>query len=102
MRLKTRSKGDDSRDPEAKMLLHGRKVAVVVEQRMAMFDAKGADDNAGGLADCDAQFSQLAIIASGTRSQIGAQERHKGKLAQSLTEKERRVCGLVSRARRSA
>jgi hypothetical protein len=48
------------------MRLHRRKIAVIVQQRMAPFDAEGADDDVGGLADRDAQFSQLAIVAGGT------------------------------------
>ena len=49
------------------MLLHRRKIAVIVQQRVAMFDAKGADDNVGCFPDRDAQFSQLAIVPGGTR-----------------------------------
>ena len=59
--------GGGLHDLETKMLLHGRKIAVIVQQRVAMFDAEGADDDVGCLPDRDAQFSQLAIISGGTR-----------------------------------
>jgi len=78
------------------MLLHRRKIAVIVQQRMATFDAEGADDDVGGLADCDAQFSQLAIVAGGTRGQVGVQERDESITAQSAFN-ARRV-GLVPSA----
>ena len=33
------------------MPLHGRKVTVIAEQGVTMFDAEGPDDEIGGLAD---------------------------------------------------
>lgn len=70
-------------DLQTKMLLHRYKIAVIVQQHMAMFDAKGADDNVGCFPDRDAQFSQLAVISGDTRGQIGIQKRHNRELAQS-------------------
>jgi hypothetical protein len=75
------------------MHLHRRKIAVIVQQRMATFDAEGADDDVSGLADRDAEFSQLAIVAGGTRCQVGVQKRDEGINAQSAFN-ARRV-GLV-------
>jgi hypothetical protein len=55
------------------MLLHRREVAVVVQQRVAVFNAERADDDVRGLADRYAQVSQLAIIAGGVRGEIGVE-----------------------------
>jgi len=65
------------------MLLHWYKIAVIVQQRVAAFDAKGADDDVGCFPDGDAQFSQLAIVPGGTRDQIGVQESYNRILAQA-------------------
>ena len=56
------------------MLLHRREIAVIVQQGVAMFDAEGADDDVGRLADRDAQFSQLAIIPGSARREISIQK----------------------------
>ena len=48
------------------MLFHRCKIVVIVQQRVATLDAKGADDDVGCLSDRDAQFSQLAVISGGT------------------------------------
>jgi len=64
------------------MSLHGREIAVIVQQRLAMFDAESSDDNVGGFADRDSQFSQPAIVAGGARSQVTVQKRHERILAQ--------------------
>jgi hypothetical protein len=40
--------GGRSLRPEAKPLFHGRKVALVVKQRMTMLDAECANDDIGG------------------------------------------------------
>jgi hypothetical protein len=76
--------GRGSHDPETKMLFHGRKAAVVVQQRVTAFDAKRADDNVGGLTDGDAQLPQLAAVPGGARGKIGVQHGHKGIPPQSL------------------
>src|SRR6516162_7796632 len=65
------------------MLLHRRKIAVVVQQRTATFDAKRADDDVGGLADRYAHVSQPAIVPGGARREIGVQERHHIEAAQA-------------------
>src|SRR5260370_42048581 len=54
-----------SRDHKTKMFLHRREISVIVQQRVAMLDAEGADDDVGRLADRDAQFSELAIVPGG-------------------------------------
>jgi hypothetical protein len=46
--------GGGLHDLETKMLLHRCKIAVIVQQRVAMFDAKGADENVGCFPDRDA------------------------------------------------
>src|SRR4051812_34647124 len=74
LRLEVARRG--SYGPETQMIFHGRKIAVVVQQGVAVLDAEGADYDVGGLADRDAEISQLAIIAGSARSQIGVQERH--------------------------
>ena len=63
------------------MLLHGSKISVIVQQRVAMFDAKRADDDVGCLPDRDAQFSQLAVISGGARGKMGIKERYNRVLA---------------------
>ena len=80
------------------MRLHRRKIAVIVEQRVAVFDTKGTDDNVGGLADRDAEFSQFAIIPGGARGQIGIQKRHESILAQPVFDALR--MGLVPSAQK--
>ncbi|MGH7100255.1 MAG: hypothetical protein ACREE4_21770 [Stellaceae bacterium] len=67
---------------EAKMLLHRYKIAVIVQQRVAMFDAKGADDNVGCVPDRNPQFSQRAVISGRAGGQIGIKKRHPPVLAQ--------------------
>jgi hypothetical protein len=52
---------------ETEMLLHRREISVVMQQRVSVFEAESADDDADGLADRDAQFSQLAAVPSGER-----------------------------------
>ena len=54
-----------SRDLETKMLLHWSEIAIIVQQRVATLDAKGADDDVGRFPDRDARFSQLAIVPGG-------------------------------------
>ncbi len=75
------------------MLLHRRKIAVIVQQGAATFDAKRSDDDVRCLPDRYAEVSQVAIIASGQRGQFVVEERHKGKLAQSPFDPRR--MGLV-------
>ena len=53
------------------MGLHGLKIAVIVNQGVTTFDAEGADDDVGGLADRDAEVPQLAIVAGRARRKIG-------------------------------
>ncbi len=65
------------------MLLHRDEIAVVMQQSVSMFDAESADDEVGGLANGNAQFSQLAIISSSERGQVGSQQRYKQILTQS-------------------
>ena len=77
---------------ETEMLLHRREISVVMQQRVSML-AESADDDAGGLADRDAQFSQLAAVPSGARGQIGTQQRHNHILTQSTLNM--RGMGLV-------
>jgi len=72
-----------SRDHKAEMFLHGREITVIVQQRVAMLDAEGADDDVGRLRDRDAQAPQRTIIPSGARSEIGVQKRHERIPAQS-------------------
>ena len=48
------------------MLLHRSKITIVVQQRVAMFDAEGADDDVGCFPDRDTQLYQLAVISGGT------------------------------------
>jgi hypothetical protein len=71
-----------SHDLEAKMLLHRCKIAVIVQQRMTMLDAKGADDDVGCFPDRDAQFSQPAMVPGGASGQMGIQKAHNRVLAQ--------------------
>ena len=66
---------DGSDNVETEVLFDRRKVAVVVEQRMAMLDAEGADDDVSGLTNRNAQFSQFAIVAGGAWGEIGTQHR---------------------------
>ena len=48
------------------MLLHGREIAIVVQQSAMTFDAERADDDVRGLADRDAEIpSQSSRAASG-------------------------------------
>ncbi len=60
------------------MLLHGRKITIVVQQGVVVLDAESADDNVGRLADRDAQSSQGAVITGGADGEIRAQEMHEG------------------------
>lgn len=59
------------------MLLHGRKIAVVMQQDVAIFDAKSADDDVSRLADRDAKASEGTIIARCAAGEFGVQQRHK-------------------------
>jgi len=58
------------------MLLHRRKIAIIVQQRMPTFDAEGPDDDICGLADREAELPQLAIVAGGSGGEIGVQKWH--------------------------
>ena len=58
------------------MLLHRRKISVVMQQPMAVLDAERADDEVCCFADRNAQFSQRAVIPGGARGEIGIQQRH--------------------------
>ena len=78
------------------MLLHERKIAVVVQQRAAMLDAKRADDDVRGLPDRYAEFPQFTTVPGGARGQIGIEERHERKPAQF--EFDARRMGLVPSA----
>src|SRR5258708_7946086 len=69
---------------ETEMLLHRREIAVIVQQRVAMLDAEGPDNDIGRLADRDAQLSQLAIVSGSARGKIGIEERHESIPAQSV------------------
>jgi hypothetical protein len=85
-----------SYDNETKMLRHRREISVVMQQRVSVFEAERADDDVGGLADRNAQFSQSAIVPSGARGQLGVQQRHKHELTQSTFNP--RGMGLVPSA----
>jgi len=74
---------DGSHDLQTEMFFHREKIAVVMQQRVAIFDAERADGNVGGFADRDADLPQLTIIPRGARDQVGVQERYDGKLAQA-------------------
>ncbi len=78
------------------MFLHWRKIAIIVQQRVMMFDAEGADDDVGCLADRNAQFPQLAIISRGTRGEGRVQKRHDSVPAQAALDA--RSMDLVSGA----
>src|SRR5260370_41583289 len=82
-----------SRDHKTEMFLHRREIAVIVQQRMAILDAEGTNDNVGRLANRDAQISQLAIVPGGARGKGGIQERHESISAQSAFNARR--MGLV-------
>ena len=71
------------------MLLHRRKIPVVMEQRVATLDAQRADDEVRGLADPDAEISQLAILPRGTRREIDIQQRHEDILPQPPSDVRR-------------
>jgi hypothetical protein len=64
------------------MLRHRREIPVVMQQRVSVFDAESADNDVGGLANRNAQFSQPAIVPSGAGGQIGAQQGHEHVLTQ--------------------
>lgn len=46
-----------SRNHKTQMLLHRRKIAVIVQQRVVMLDAEGAYDDVGRFADSETQLS---------------------------------------------
>lgn len=75
------------------MLLHWREIPVIVQQRVAMLDTEGADDEVGRLADRDAQPPQRTIIPRGVRREIGIQKRHERIPAQSAFDA--RSMGLI-------
>src|ERR1700734_1523791 len=66
------------------MLLHERKISVVMEQPMVVLDAECADDEVCCLANRNAQISQRAVLPSDWRREVGLQKRHDDILAQSL------------------
>lgn len=65
---------------------HRREIAIVVQQRVVMLYAERTDDDAGCLADRDAQFSKLAVVPGGARGQIGSRSGTKDILAQSAVD----------------
>jgi hypothetical protein len=75
-----------SRGHETKIFLHRCEIAVIMQQGMAMLDAKGADNDIGRLADRDAQRSQLAIIPSDARRKIAIEKRYKRIPAQAALD----------------
>jgi hypothetical protein len=52
------------------MLLHGREIAVIVQQGVTMLDAEGADDDVGGFPNGDPQVSESTVILSGAGRQV--------------------------------
>src|SRR5258708_6504000 len=91
--LKRRRRALVSRDHETEMFLHRREIAVIVQQRMAMLDAEGTNDDVGRLANRDTQISEFAIVAGGARGKGGIQERHESISTQSAFDTRR--MGLV-------
>ena len=75
------------------MLLHRRKITVVVQQCAPAFDAKRADDDVGGFADRYTQVPQLGIIPCGARGEVAIEKRHDIEPAQHAFGARRR--GLV-------
>jgi hypothetical protein len=59
------------------MLLHRRKITVIVEQDVLMPDAERADDSVGRFANRNASASQSAIVAGSAGSEVRTQELHK-------------------------
>ena len=53
------------------MLLHERKISVVMQQPMVVLDAECADDEVCSLANRNAQISQRAVIPSDSRREVG-------------------------------
>jgi hypothetical protein len=78
------------------MLFHGQEITIIVQQSVAMLDAKSADDDVGGLADRDAQTAQPALISGGPGSEMVVQKRHDRILAQGTFDA--RGLGLVAHA----
>ena len=78
-----------SRGDEAEMLLHRSKIAVVMQQGAATLDAKRRDDDVRGLANRDAEVSQLAIIPGGSWGEIGVEKRHEIEAAQAAFDARR-------------
>lgn len=68
------------------MFLHGTKIAVVVQQKVPVFDGVGADYDIGGLADRDAEPAQRATVSGSSRGKVRVQERHHGKLTKAALD----------------
>ena len=57
------------------MFLHQSKIAVVMQQGVAVLDAVGTDDDVRGLADRDTERTELTVIPCHTWSQVGIEQR---------------------------
>ena len=68
------------------MFLHRREIMVIMQQRAAMLDAEGADDDVGRLADREAQRSQFAIIPGGAAREITVEKWHERISTQSALD----------------
>ena len=71
------------------MLLHRRKIAIVMQQRAATLDAKRADDDVVRLADRYSHISETTIVPRGARREIGVEERHDFEAAQAAFDARR-------------
>src|SRR5580704_15249909 len=81
--------GPASRSHKAKMLLHGHKIAIVVQQRAAAFNAKRADNDVVRFADRYSHIPETTIVPRGARGEIGVEERHDLEAAQAALDTRR-------------
>jgi hypothetical protein len=71
------------------MLLHGHKIAIVVQQRAAAFNAKRADNDVVRFADRYSHIPETTIVPRGARGEIGVEERHDLEAAQAALDTRR-------------
>ena len=71
------------------MLFHGHKIAIVVQQCAAAFNAKRADNDVVRLVDLYAHISQPAIVPRRARGKVCDEERHDLEAAQGALDVRR-------------
>ena len=71
------------------MLLHGHKIAIVVQQRASAFNAKRADNDVVRFADRYSHIPEATIVPRGARGEIGVEERHDLEAAQAALDTRR-------------